>query len=199
MRIRVVQFIHFRQPLYAFNMEPAVRKQGPMHVLHLQCHTIEASIAIRRPVSEVFAFYRDFTNLPRFLGDVVSVEIVDEMTSRWIVHAPLKMTLRWTVTLTEQVENALIRYEMGSHPSRRISWTIHFVAGSSSPDTVVHEVLQAPLSALGLELMALFGKPAAKEVAANLQRLKELLETGQVTDQSYAVAGKFPSTLSTVT
>lgn len=27
-----------------------------------------------RPVAEVFAFYRDFQNLPRFLGDVMAIE-----------------------------------------------------------------------------------------------------------------------------
>jgi uncharacterized protein YndB with AHSA1/START domain len=39
--------------------------------------TIDATVTIRRPVEEVFAFYRDFRNLPRFLGDVVAVEPID--------------------------------------------------------------------------------------------------------------------------
>jgi len=39
--------------------------------------------------------------------------------------------------------------------------------------------------------LALIGKYPAKEVSANLHRFKELLETGGVTDTSYAVAGKF--------
>jgi len=36
-----------------------------------------------------------------------------------------------------------------------------------------------------------FGKPPAMEVRANLQCLKELLETGHVKTMDYAVAGKF--------
>jgi hypothetical protein len=35
------------------------------------------------------------------------------------------------------------------------------------------------------------GKPPAGEVSANLRRLKEVMETGTVTDTSYSVAGKF--------
>jgi hypothetical protein len=37
--------------------------------------------------------------------------------------------------------------------------------------------------------MALIGKYPQDEVRANLHRLKELLETGQITDTSYAVKG----------
>jgi uncharacterized protein YndB with AHSA1/START domain len=32
-------------------------------------NTITASVVIRRPVDQVFNFYRDFENLPSFLGD----------------------------------------------------------------------------------------------------------------------------------
>jgi hypothetical protein len=39
--------------------------------------------------------------------------------------------------------------------------------------------------------LAFIGKFPAKEESANLHRLKQLLETGRVTDRSYAVSGKF--------
>ena len=37
-------------------------------------NTITVSVVIRRPVEQVFNFYRDFTNLPKFLGDVMKIE-----------------------------------------------------------------------------------------------------------------------------
>ena len=43
----------------------------------------------------------------------------------------------------------------------------------------------------GRAALAVIRKFPDKEVAANLNRLKELMETGRVTDTSYAVAGKF--------
>jgi hypothetical protein len=42
---------------------------------------IEATVTIQRPVSEVFAFYRDFRNLPKFWGDVMEVEPTGPATS----------------------------------------------------------------------------------------------------------------------
>jgi uncharacterized membrane protein len=45
----------------------------------------EARVIIRRPVAAVFAFYRDFANLPRFLGDVMAVTPTGPATYRWTV------------------------------------------------------------------------------------------------------------------
>ena len=50
---------------------------------------------------------------------------------------------------------------------------------------------KASLGRLGRAALALIGKFPAEEVTANLHRLKEIIETGKVTDTSYAVAGKF--------
>jgi hypothetical protein len=55
----------------------------------------------------------------------------------------------------------------------------------------VREVMKTPLGGVGRAALALIGKPPAEEVAANLHRLKELMEIGRVTDESHAVAGKF--------
>ena len=44
---------------------------------------------------------------------------------------------------------------------------------------------------LGRAALALIGKFPAEEVTSNRHRLKEVLETGRVTDTSYSVAGKF--------
>ena len=52
-------------------------------------NAITASVVIRRPVRAVFGFCRDFTNLPRFLGDVMEVEQLDPVTSRWTNPRPV--------------------------------------------------------------------------------------------------------------
>lgn len=153
---------------------------------------IEASVTIGRPVRTVYSFYRDFNNLPSFLGDVMAVEAIDPSTTRWTIQGPLKIAFHWTIEVTEEVENTLIRYQTVAHPTRRIRWDIHFAPGPDTGETVVREAMHTPLGPTGLKLLAWIGKPAVKEMTANLRRLKEVLETGQVRDRSYAVPGKFP-------
>ena len=153
--------------------------------------TIEASVTIQRAVGEVFRFYRDFNNLPSFLGDVMAVEQVGPATSRWTIQGPLGIRATWTIRVTEERTNELIRYETVGPPALRTYWEIHFAPGSQPGATEVREVMKAPLGRLGRAALALIGKFPAEEVSSNLQRLKEVMETGRVTDTSYSVAGKF--------
>ena len=155
-------------------------------------HTIESTVTILRPVEEVFRFYRDFRNLPSFLGDVISVEPVDSVTSRWTIQGPLGTRVHWTITVTEERPNELIRYRTAGWQG---SWEIHFAPGLETASTEVREVLRSSLGRLGRAALALIGKFPDKEVAANLHRLKQILETGHVTDTSYAVPGKFETFL----
>ena len=154
-------------------------------------NTIDASVTIRRPVEDVFTFYRNFRNLPRFLGDVMAIEPIGPSTSRWTIQGPLGIRAHWNIEVTEERANTLIRYETVGSPGLRTRWEIHFAAGPEPGETAVREVMKAPLGRLGRAALALIGKFPAEEVLANLHRLKQVLETGRVTDTSYSVAGKF--------
>jgi uncharacterized membrane protein len=157
--------------------------------------TIEASVTIQRPVATVFGFYRDFRNLPSFLGDVMAIEQISPATSRWTIQGPLGIRGHWTIRVTEERTNELIRYETVASPGLRTYWEISFAPGAEADETTVREVMKAPLGRLGRTALALIGKFPAEEVSSNLHRLKQVLETGRVTDTSYAVAGKFAQTL----
>jgi uncharacterized membrane protein len=153
--------------------------------------TVDARITIRRPVGEVFRFYRNFANLPRFLGDVMSIEPISSTRSRWTIQGPLGVRLKWMIRVTAEQTNELICYETVSLPGLKTYWEIHFARGTADGETVVRELMKAPLGRVGRAALALMGRFPAEEVAANLHRLQQLLETDRVTDTSYAVAGKF--------
>jgi uncharacterized membrane protein len=147
---------------------------------------IVETIVIERPVEDVF----DFPNLPDFLGDVVRVEATGDRTSRWTIQAPLGLDLHWTVIVTDMRPNAFIAYQTDSiaAPTR---WEVSFSPSSRPATTLVREVMSMPGGLIAKVALAAVGKPPAKEVRANLKRLKELLETGRVTTMDYAVADKF--------
>jgi uncharacterized membrane protein len=154
-------------------------------------NTIEARVTIQRAVEDVFRFYRDFRNLPRFLGDVMAVESIGPATSQWTIQGPLGFRTNWTINVTEERANELIRYETVASRGLRTYWEIHFAPGSAADQTEVREVMKPPLGRLGRAALALIGKFPAEEVSSNLHRLKEVMETGRVTDTSYSVPGKF--------
>ena len=103
-------------------------------------NTIEASVTIRRTVNGVFGVYWDFKNLPRFLGDVMAIEQIGPATSRWTIQGPLGIRTNWTIRVTEERANELIRYETVTSPGLRTYWAIHFAVGPGAGDTEVREV-----------------------------------------------------------
>jgi len=152
---------------------------------------IDGSVTIRRPVSQVYRFYRDFTNLPRFLGDVMAVQVTGPLTSHWTVQAPLGTFVNWNVQVTEEQPGKLLRYQTDTAAALRTCWELSFAEGANEAEANVRELMDLPLGRLGQAALALLGKPAAAEVAANLQRLKELMETGKVRTRTHSVKGKF--------
>lgn len=153
--------------------------------------SIESRITIRRPIEEVFTFFRDFTNLPKFMGDVMAVERIDPTTWRWTIQGPLRMRMTWKIRVTEERANELVRYEQDIWPAVKTHWEMQFSPGSSAGETEVREVMTGPFGRVGRVVLALIGKYPAEEVSANLHRLKQLMETGRVTDTNYSVPGKF--------
>ena len=138
--------------------------------------SIAVSVVIHRPVAEVFAFYRDFRNLPQFLGDVVAVEPRGDDRSVWTIQAPFGLRLRWTVAVTDIAENRHIYYETVSD-RLKTRWRISFAPWAGPDRTVVREVMLAPRGKLTRLVLAMLGKRPAAEVRSNLNRLRQLLET----------------------
>jgi uncharacterized membrane protein len=152
--------------------------------------SVVESIVIERPITDVFTFYRDFRNMPDFLGDVTWVDVIGDRTSRWTIKAPFGLELCWTVVVTALRPNAFIAYETESAPAA-VRWEVGFAPGFRPGTTLVREVMLMPGGAIARAALAAVGKPPDREVRANLKRLKERLETGRVTTMDYAVAGKF--------
>jgi uncharacterized membrane protein len=139
--------------------------------------TVTGDVVIHRPVQEVYRFYRDFANLPRFLGDVVAVEQVADKTYRWAVAGPFGTRIPLTVTITEERVDRLVRYQT-SGPLPHGRWELSFAPESDASGTRVREQLVIPLGVMGRAVLALIGKFPHREVEANLTRLKQVLEAG---------------------
>ncbi len=101
-------------------------------------NTIEASVTIQRAVEDVFSFYRNFRNLPTFLGDVIAIEPIGPVTSRWTIQGPLGIRVNWTIKVSDERANELIRYETVTSSGLRTYWEIHFAAAPGAGETEVH-------------------------------------------------------------
>src|ERR1043166_4740881 len=49
---------------------------------------VEKSVTINRAPDELYRFWRNFENLPRFMSHLKSVTVIDEQRSHWIAKGP---------------------------------------------------------------------------------------------------------------
>ncbi|MGO4594996.1 SRPBCC family protein [Leifsonia sp. 2TAF2] len=150
--------------------------------------SIVAEADIRRPIGEVYAFLRDPANMPRFLGDVLAVEVLTPLRSRWTVGLPFGMRTHWVSEIVEDEPDAAFSYRTKT-AGRVTTWRYTFEARGSS--TRVREQLTMPNGFLPRVALRVARKHPAQEVRSNLNRLKQVLETGTITDTSNALPGRF--------
>jgi uncharacterized membrane protein len=119
------------------------------------------------------------------------VKVTGPRTSEWTIQGPLGFKIQWVVRITEERKDSAIHYETSAQPPLRARWQISFRAGGNPNETEIIEVMKVPLGSPGRAVLALIGKNPAEEVSANLTRLKQLVETGHVTETAHSVPGKF--------
>ena len=143
---------------------------------------VRRSVTVDRGREEVYAFWRDFENLPRFMEHLESVRITDGDRSHWTARAPAGRTVEWDAELTEDVPGERIAWRSlpgADVPNRGV---VRFVPAPADRGTEVHVELEydPPAGRLGATVAKLFGEEPSIQVAADLRRFKQVLETGEV-------------------
>ena len=64
---------------------------------------VRQSFTINASPEELFEFWRRFSNFPRFMKHVISVEDIDGNRSHWVVKAPAGRTVEWDAEIVEDV------------------------------------------------------------------------------------------------
>lgn len=145
-------------------------------------HVTSAAVTIARPRPEVYHAWRDFGNLPRFLGHVESIEVKTPVRSRWRVKAPLGQEVSWISYVTEDIENERIAWESESGASVPNFGWVEFRDAPGGRGTEVKALIafQPPYGEAGRLLSILFKETPSHQMRDNLHRFKQFMETGEM-------------------
>ena len=102
---------------------------------------VEKSVMVNRPVQEVYQFWRNFENLPRFMDHLESVTVVDENRSHWIAKAPAGARVEWDAAIHNEIENQLIAWRSLPGADINNAGSVHFTPAGSENMTEVRVVL----------------------------------------------------------
>ena len=139
------------------------------------------SVTINRPVSELYAFFRDFKNLPRFMENVVSIDVRDDKLSHWVVKAPAGATVAWDARVTQEETDRFIAWtsEPGADVpnSGRVEFRDAGERGTVVTATIAYD---PPGGVIGKVIAKLFQREPAIQARRDLRRFKQLMETGEI-------------------
>jgi uncharacterized membrane protein len=144
-------------------------------------------IVIERPVSEVYGYWRDLEQLPRFMRHLVSVRELDSQRSHWAANAPAGTTVEWDAEIVQDLPNRRLSWR--SLPGSEVmnSGVVHFRALPDDATEVRVFLAYAPQAGVvGATIARLPGEAPGMQIEDDLERLKDLLES---TDQSSAAPG----------
>jgi uncharacterized membrane protein len=148
--------------------------------LVLPIHVVKG-ITINRSPETVYAFWRNLENLPKFMAHLESVR-EDQNGSVWVAKGPAGTEIEWRAEITLDRPSETIAWrslEGATVPNRGV---VRFKPGPAGRGTelVVELKYDPPGGALGAAVAKLFGEEPSQQIAGDLRRLKQVLETGSV-------------------
>jgi uncharacterized membrane protein len=139
------------------------------------------SIVINRPSEELFRFWRDFSNLPRFMEHLDNVQVLSSTRSIWTAKAPVGMRVKWEADVINEIDGELIGWQSTENADVATAGSVRFVpAPGGGTEIIVHLQYEPPAGKLGSLVASMFGEEPSQQIRSDLRRLKGLIETGDV-------------------
>jgi len=142
---------------------------------------VEEAVVIARPRDELFRFWRQLDNLPRFMDHLESVTVLDNQRSHWVAKGPLGSRVEWDAEIVHEVPDEIIAWR--SLPGSEVDQAgqVQFTPAHGG-GTDVRLVLRyaAPAGKAGETVAHLLGDNPARQIADDLRRFKQVTEGGYV-------------------
>ena len=143
---------------------------------------IHESFTIMQSPEELYRFWRDLSNLPRFMRNVRSVEESAGSRSHWVVGGPDDKTYEWDAEIVRDDPGEAIAWRTVGDADVQHSGSVLFRPATGGRGTVVEVEIayDPPGGGAGAALARLFGTRPLEDVREDLRRFKQLVETGEI-------------------
>jgi uncharacterized membrane protein len=136
------------------------------------------NIELDAPVGEVFAFWRNLENLPRFMRHLESVEQKDGVRSSWQAKGPLGLSATWDAEIINERPNELIAWQSVPGSPVDTAGSVYFEAmGDRRTRVRVALKYSPPGGAAGIAMADLLGENAEQMIEHDLRQLQQLLRS----------------------
>lgn len=153
---------------------------------------VEKSVTVNRAPEELYRFWRNFENLPRFMNHLESVKDSGEGRSHWVAKAPAGKTVQWDAEVYNEKENELIAWRSLEGADVDNAGSVRFEPATGGRGTVVRVTLKydPPGGALGALVAKLFGEEPSQQIEDDLRRFKQVMEAGETATTEGQTSGR---------
>lgn len=160
----------------------SIRMRGAPEVDGEERASLRTGITINRPQDEVYRYWRDLEDLPRFMFHLQSVEATGDGRSHWVARGLAGRTVEWDAEIVEDVPNERIAWRSLEGAPIGNSGVVRFrpAPGERGTEVAVDLEYATPAGAVGELVAKLFGEHPEQQAKDDLRRFKQVLETGEV-------------------
>lgn len=141
---------------------------------------LRKDINVDAPVEEVFAFWDDPENFPRFMSHVKEVRRVSDNRTHWVAEGPGGVRVEWDAETTEYAPNELICWRSVEGSSIEHAGIVRFQPNEHGGTRVTIQMsYNPPLGAIGHTIASLLGADPLSRLHEDMVRFKSLIEEGR--------------------
>ena len=143
---------------------------------------MEHSQIVNKSPRECYAYWRDLTNLPRFMRMLQSLTIKSDRVSHWVVQGPGGRKVEWDSEITVEREGERIAWHSLEGSTVTHAGSVRFEPAAGGRGCIVRVLMhyRPPLGRASLGIAKVLGHDPSTEVREDLRRFKQLIETGEI-------------------
>jgi len=140
------------------------------------------AVMINRPRRELYDFWRDFRNLPAFMENVKSVELMESGRSSWLVAGPAGAEIELVSEITEDRPGEYIAWRSLEESDIDHEGWIDFRDNPFGRGTEVRVFISydPPAGTIGKVVAKVLQREPRVQARRELRRFKQLMETGEI-------------------
>jgi uncharacterized membrane protein len=157
---------------------------------------VRKAITISRKPEELYRFWRNFEKLPAFMNHLKAVRDLGNNRSHWVAKGPAGLDVEWDAEVIEDKPNELLAWRSLSGADVDNAGEVRFEPAPGGRGTVLRVVLRynPPAGKVGAAFAKILGEAPEKQIAVDLLRFKQLIETGEIARTEGQPAGRPRST-----
>lgn len=140
----------------------------------------EISTTINRSVDELYAFWRNFENLPLVMKHVDSVECLSPSLSHWRVRITEDTRVEWDAEIINEQPNEMIAWQTLEGSDVQHAGSIWFKPAPGEMGTEVKLAIKYSAGKFADTIAKMLRRSPEQQMREDLRHFKQIMETGEV-------------------